>query len=203
MAEEKSGFLKSVISAFSLVTAFTFVTGWTYLHAFYSYFGININSLDLPVYQYLIFCYTQFTSSTLSAIGMSVLMIAFFFLTWAGVEVSKLRWALAISIGYLILFGGGFLIAIHNAKAGAIRYMGIYTPLPNVMLETVDTKIKYSATEDALDSADLRLLLETKDELFVFRPVDTSKPQARVRVITIDRHSVPVSMRMTTVNTQR
>jgi len=202
MAEEKTGFLKSVISAFSLVTAWTFVTGWTYLHAFYSFFGININSLDFPVYQYLIFCYTQFTASAWSSLGMSALVVAFFLLTWAGVEAAKLRWALAISIGYLVLFGGGFLIAVHNARGAAIRYMGIGTPLPNVMLETGDLKLRYSATDDALNSADLRLLLETKDQLFVFRPVDTSRPTAKVRVIAVDRHSVPASMRIVTVDTK-
>ena len=55
---------------------------------------------------------------------------------------------------------------------------------------------------EALDSADLRLLLETEDDLFVFTPVDTSQGTVSVRVITIDRHSVPVSMRITTVDTK-
>jgi hypothetical protein len=203
MAEESTGFLKSVISAFSLVTAWTFVMGWTYLHSFYSLFGININSLDFPVYQYLVFCYTQFTASFLSALGMSALMVSFFLLTWAGVGATKLRLALAVSIGYLLLFGGGFLIAVHNARTAAIRYMSIGTPLPKVMLETGDAKLKYAAIDEALESSDLRLLLETKDQIFVFRPVDTVQPLAKVRLIAIDRHSVPISMRTITVDTKK
>lgn len=203
MAEKSTGFLRSVISAFSLVTAWTFVTGWIYLHSFYSFFGININSLDFPVYQYLIFCYTQFTASTWSTLGMSALMIAFFLLTWAGVTASKLQWALAVSIGYLLLFGGGFSIAVHNAKVAAIQYMGTGTPLPKIMLETGDIKLKYAVTDEAISSADLRLLLETRDQLFVFRPVDTARPSVSVRVIAIDRHSVPASVRITTVDTSK
>jgi hypothetical protein len=121
MADESPGFLKSVISALSLVTAWTFVTGWIYLHTFYSYFGININSLDFPVYQYLIFCYTQFTASVWSALCMSALLIAFFLLTWAGVAATRLRWALAVSLGYLIPFGGGSFLAVHNAGEASIR----------------------------------------------------------------------------------
>jgi hypothetical protein len=202
--KEAEGFLKNVVSAFTLVTAFTFVTGWSYLHAFYSFFGININSLDFPVHQYLVFCYTQFTASIWSALAMSVLVISFFLLTWIGVSVTKVHWALLVSVGYLLLFGGGFLMATNNAKTAAIRYMGIGTPLPKVMLEkSGDTKLTFAAIEDSLGDADLRLLLETKDVLLVFKPVDTTESKVRVSVIAIDRKAVPVSMRVVTVDTER
>jgi hypothetical protein len=192
----ETGFLKSVVSSFALVTAWVFVIGWTYLHTYYVYFGVNIDSLDFPLYHHFVFCYAQFVAFSWSGIGIALLLLAFFLLTWAGTQTTRKAFAVLICCAYLFMFWAGFQLAVRNGRTAAIHDMGLSSPLPRIMLEFGDAKkIQYSDTEEAVNSSDLRLLLETKDQLFVFVPVDTTAPKVYVNVLEIDRHEVPLSMR--------
>jgi hypothetical protein len=199
--DEKPGFLKSVVSAFGLVTAWVFVVGWAYLHAYYVYFGLNIDSLDFPVYHYFVFCYTQFVGFSWSGVGIGAVLFAFFLVTWAGTQTVRKGRAVLISCAYLFMFWAGFHLAVRNGKSAAIHDMGLHSPLPLIALELPEQKEKEihdGATEEALNSSDLRLLLETKDQLFVFVPVDTNGQSVRVSVLAVDREITPLSMRIVT-----
>ncbi len=199
-SEKPTGFLKSVVSAFALVTAWVFVVGWAYLHTYYAYFGVNVDSLDFPVYHYFVFCYTQFVAFSWSGVGIAVLLLAFFLTTWAGTQTVRKAWAVLICCAYIVMFWAGFELAVSNGKMAAMHDMGLRSPLPEVMLELgALQKVQYAATEAAVNSDRLRLLLETKDQLFVFVPVDTAGPKVQVSVLEIDRHEVPMSMRRVTV----
>jgi hypothetical protein len=201
-ADKKPGFLKSVVSAFGLVTAWVFVVGWAYLHAYYAYFGVNVDSLDFPAYHYLIFCYTQFVTFSWSGVGIAAVLFAFFLITWAGTQTVRKAWAVLISCTYLFMFWAGFHLAVRNGKNAAVHNMGLRSPLPLITLELAKEKkkeIQDGATEEALGSSDLRLLLETKEQLFVFVPVDTTSQSVRVSVLAIDRQETPLSMRVVTV----
>ncbi len=199
-AEHPTGFLKSVVSAFALVTAWIFVVGWAYLHTYYAYFGVNVDSLDFPVYHFFVFCYTQFVAFTWSGLGIAILLLAFFLITWIGTQTTRRSLALLISCAYLFMFWAGFQLAVYNGKVAALHNVGLRSPLPEIMLEFESTKkIQYSAAEEAVDSSDLRLLLETKDQLFVFVPVDTTAPKVHVSVLTIDRRETPLMVRLVTV----
>jgi hypothetical protein len=199
-SEQPTGFLKSVVSAFALVTAWVFVVGWAYLHTYYAYFGVNIDSLDFPVYHYFVFCYTQFVAFRWSGLGIAVLLLAFFLITWAGTQTVQKWLAVLIGCAYLFMFWAGFQLAVRNGETAAMENMGLRSPLPEIMLEFGDEKrFQYAATEKTVNSSDLRLLLETKDQLFVFVPVDTTAPKIHVSVLVIDRHEAPLSMRLVTV----
>ena len=177
-SEKPTGFLKSVVSAFALVTAWVFVVGWAYLHTYYAYFGVNVDSLDFPVYHYFVFCYTQFVAFSWSGVGIAVLLLAFFLTTWAGTQTVRKAWAVLICCAYIVMFWAGFELAVSNGKMAAMHDMGLRSPLPEVMLELgALQKVQYAATEAAVNSDRLRLLLETKDQLFVFVPVDTAGPE--------------------------
>jgi hypothetical protein len=194
-----TGFLKSVVSAFALVTAWVFVVGWTYLHTYYQYFGLNIDSLDFPVYHFFLFCYAQFVNFTWTSLGIAFLLVAFFLITWAGTQTVVKSWAVLISCAYLFMFWAGFRLAVWNGKDAAFHHMGLSSPLPEVMLE-LNKPPQYAAAEEALTSSKLRLLLETKDQLFVFLPVDTSGGSPlRVSVLAIGRQAASVSIRLVRV----
>jgi hypothetical protein len=198
----RPGFLKSVVSAFGLVTAWVFVVGWAYLHAYYVYFGLNIDSLDFPVYHYFVFCYTQFIGFSWSGVGIAVVLFSFFLVTWAGTQTVRKGRAVLISCAYLFMFWAGFHLAVRNAKTAAMHDMGLHSPLPLIALELPDEKKKEihdGATLETLSSSDLRLLLETKGQLFVFEPVDTKGQSFRVSVLAVDRQDAPLSMRIVTV----
>ena len=198
--EKTTGFLKSVVSAFALVTAWVFVVGWTYLHTYYIYFGVNVDSLDFPIYHNFVFCYTQFVAFSWSGMGIAILLLAFFLITWAGTQTVRKPWAVLICCAYLFMFWAGFQLALYNGKVAAMHDMGLHSPLPEIMLELEDSKkIHYGATEEAVNSSELRLLLETKDQLFVFVPVDATAPKVHVSVLEINRHEAPLSMRLVTV----
>lgn len=195
--EGSVGFLNGVLSAFVLVIAWIFVMGWTYLHTYYACFGVNVNSLDFPVYHYLTFCYAQFVSFHWGGLLVALMLLALFFVTWAGTSVKRKTLALVIATAYLLLFWGGFHIAIRNGKTAALEDMGLSSPLPQVVLEIKSTeKPSDSSVEEALGSANLRLLLETGDRLFVFEPVYTKSNVLRVHVLEISRGETPFFMRI-------
>jgi hypothetical protein len=194
-SEQTAGFLKSVISAFALVTAWVFVVGWSYLHAYYALFGLNIDSLDFPMYHNLVFCYAQFVSFSWSGLLVALLLIAFFLITWMGTETESKTWAVLISCVYLFLFWAGFRLAVRNGRTAAVHDMGVSSPLPEILLE-FDKPVQYADTEEALASSHLRLLLETKDQVFVFVPIDTTARRAKISLLAIDRHEAPMTVRI-------
>jgi len=198
--DEQPGFLKSVFSAFAVVTAWVFVVGWAYLHTFFQFFGINTASLDFPVYHYCVFCFTQFVAFSSSGIALGILLLLLVLITWAGVQTTRKALAVAIGCGYLIIFWAGFHLATEHARTKAISVMGLDSPQPHILLEFEAVRtFQHDDLAKMLGSPDLRLLLETNDQLYVFVPVNTSDPHFSINVATIDRHQTPFSMRITKV----
>jgi hypothetical protein len=108
-----------------------------------------------------------------------------------------------VGSAYLLLFWAGFHLASYDGKVQAMNDMGAKSPLPIIMPEFKDAnkEFQFSRTREALENADLRLLLETGDRLFVFVPlVKTDTPLARVGVVEIGRDQMPVSMRLVRIN---
>jgi hypothetical protein len=196
---EETQFLKSVLSAFVLVTAWVFVIGWTYLRVYYVDFGINVDSLGFPVYRYFVFSFAQFVALQGYGPWIGILLILFFFATWVGMQTKSKPVALLVSCSYLLLFWVGFYMTVHDAKAEARRDMGRCSTRPMIQIEMPDKeKIKYHWAKWALTSNNLRLLIETDDQLFVFVPVDTetTKPTFPIKVLAIDRHAIVATTRI-------
>jgi len=107
------------------VTAWVFVVGWAYLHTYYAYFGVNVDSLDFPVYHYFVFCYTQFVAFSWSGLSIAFLLLAFFLITWTGTQTVRKSLALLISCAYLFMFWAGFQLAVYNGKTAAMHNMGL------------------------------------------------------------------------------
>jgi hypothetical protein len=198
-------FLKSVFGAGGLLTAWIFVMGWSYLYTYYEYFGLNINSLEVPIYQYFLFCFTQFVSFRWNALIVAPMMLAVFLLTWVGTSVRRKRWGVAVAVAYLVLFWLGFRFSVTDGVKRAVEDMSDSSYLPLIALEfrTPDQSFKYGVIEQSLASNRLRLLIENKDRLFVFVPVDTKDPIARVTLFEIDRKDVLVTTRSVNILTKR
>jgi hypothetical protein len=208
MADSEDGqsggsFLKSVVGALALVTAWLFALGWTYLHNYYRYFGININSLDFPVYHYLIFSFTQFVSFRLPGLFLALMITVILALIWVGMKTRRIIWAFLITVCYLLIFWGGFLVAARDARRAAFHDMGPSSALPQFVFELKDGKrLQEHTIQAALDSPDLRLLLQSGDRVFVFEPLQKDPDQtqsAYVNVLQIDIHDLNPSVRVVRV----
>jgi hypothetical protein len=198
-------FLKGVFGAGGLLTAWIFVMGWSYLYTYYEYFGLNINSLELPIYQYFVFCFTQFVSFRWNTFLVAPMILGVFMLTWLGTSVRRKRWGIAVAVAYLALFWLGFWFSVTDGTKRAVEDMSVSSYLPLITLEfkIPDQSFKYGAIEQSLASNQLRLLIENKDRLFVFVPVNTSDPVAHVTLFEIDRKDVFVTMRSVNILTKR
>jgi hypothetical protein len=198
-------FLKGVLGAGGLLTAWIFVMGWSYLYTYYEYFGLNINSLELPIYQYFLFCFTQFVSFRWNAFIVAPMILGLFMLTWMGTSVRRKRWGFAVAVASLALYWIGFRFSVSDGTKRAIEDMSDSSYLPLITLEfkNPNQAFKYGVIEQSLNSNQLRLLIENKDRLFVFVPVNTSDPIARVTLFEIDRKDVFVTMRSVNILTKR
>jgi hypothetical protein len=207
-----SGFLKSVFGAGGLITAFIFVVGWTYLHSYFQYFGINTNNLDFSLQQYLVFCFVQLVAfEWWRSVIFALMVLAFFLITWAGVIAQRRLVAVFSGIGCLVLFWLGFALAQWDAGDAARIHMAEGSSLPLISIQfKQDIQYKYAAVKKTAECADLRLLLESGDRMYVFVPIDSTKgcqcvsvrgPQ--VCVLELDKRDTQVSMRMTAVNDRK
>lgn len=196
-------FLKRVVGAIALVTAWLFALGWTYLHDYYRYFGINVSSLDFPVYHYLIFSLARFVSFRLPGLFLALMITLILALIGAGMQTQRIIWAFPITVCYLLIFWSGFWVAALDARQAAFRDMGPDSSLPQFVFEPKEGKqLQEHTLQTALDSPDLRLLLESKDRVFVFEPLAKDPDEARsayVNVLEIDIHDVTPSVRVVRV----
>jgi hypothetical protein len=197
-------FLKSIFGAGGLLTAWVFVLGWAYLYTYYEYFGLNLNSLGFPVYHYLLFCFAQFVSFRWRGLLVGLMVLVVFLLTWEGMAVRRKIWATLVAAAYLALFWIGFHFAVTDGAGRAVEDMGqkSYLPLISLEFKSPGQQFKYGAIEQTLASDELRLLLENGDRLFVFVPVNTEMPIARVSLVEVDRRDVFVSMRTVRILTK-
>jgi len=192
-----SGFLSSVLGTGSLALAWIYVMGWSYLHAYYRFFGININSLDFPVSHYLTFCFTQFASFRWTGILLGLLALVLFLLIWLGTKTNRKAAAVLLGVGILALFWFGFWIAFRDARAAALSDMSLSSPQPIIVIEwKQDQKFINDDIDHPLRSDELRLLLETKEHIYVFKPVDTRREPLQVKVIELSRAEIAGTLRI-------
>ncbi len=193
---KRPGFLASVLGSGAIITAWVFVLGWTYLHAYYQFFGINVNALGFPVYHYLVFLFAQFVSFHLQGWLLGSMMLGVFLLTWVGNTVERLHWAVLIGFLLMCFFWGGFRLAERDATYAALQDMGPNTSRPLITLEFKDKhQFQYGAVEEEVESSNLRLLLENEDRIFVFEPLKTYNGPMYVDVLALDRKELVVSKR--------
>lgn len=189
-------FLHSTLGAGTIIVAWIFVLGWTYLHVYYTYFGININSIDFPTYHYLTFLFAQFVSFQWRGLFLGALILGVFCLAWFGNIVRNKITGLLVGLGFLALFWVGFHVAEANAAQAAKEDMGKSSTLPQIAVEFKQPKTFVDGDlEDALNSADLRLLLEDKDHLLVFVPVDVQHSPVYVNTVSIEKSEVAATLR--------
>lgn len=195
-----TGFLSAVFGVSSMITAWVFVTGWSYLHTYYAFFGININSLDVPVSHFLVFCFTQFVSFRWTGVGVGLLIVLVFVLVWVGAVTHRKITALLVGMSYLFLVWLGFRISYTDAKTAALRDMSKGSPLPRVLIEVDTSKpIMHEDVQAPLESSDLRLLLETKDRVYVFVPVDSARKPTYVQVLEVNQSNYGSTLRIVRV----
>lgn len=193
---DRSGFLASALSSGAIITAWVFVLGWTYLHAYYQFFGINVNALVFPVYHYLVFFFAQFVSFHWQGWLLGAMMLVVFMVIWIGNMVRRVYWAILIGVLLLGLFWGGFHVAERDATYAALQDMGPASSYPVVTLEfKTRPQFQYGAVQDELASSDLRLLLENEDRIFVFQPLKTYDAPIYLDVLALDRKDLIVSKR--------
>ena len=192
-----SGFVKHTLGATTIILAWLYVVGWAYLHAYFAYFGINISTLDLSVYNYFTAVFIQLVSGGSHGILLSCMVLSLFALIWFGDRVSHTLSGLAIGIAVLILFWAGFQLTRVNAREAAQRDIAPKTTtLPTVSIEyTNPHSFVDGDIDDILSSAYLRLLWETKDTMYVFVPVNMNQDRVVVRVVGVDRANVLASIR--------
>jgi len=104
------------------VTAWVFVVGWTYLHTYYIYFGVNVDSLDFPIYHHFVFCYTQFVAFSWSGMGIASYSSLLFDNLGRNSDRPKTM-AVLICCAYLFMFWAGFQLALYNGKVAAMHDM--------------------------------------------------------------------------------
>jgi hypothetical protein len=192
----EGSFLHSTIGASVILSAWVFVLGWTYLHVYYAYFGININSLDFPVYHYMTFFFAQFVSFGWRGVYLGTLILAAFFLAWAGEGARSWIAGLFVGLGFLLLFWLGFHVAESNATEAARQDMSMASTLPQVEIEfKQQSALVNGDVQTLLNSPNLRLVLEDDTHLFVFVPVDLTKASALVNTVSVERSQVSCTLR--------
>jgi hypothetical protein len=197
--KQPSGFLESIFGAAGLVAAWLFILGWRYLYTYYQHFGVNINSLNFPVYHYLAFSVPQFTSfGWLRVLSVFLATFLLLVLAWVGMKTQSKPLAFFIIACCLALVWGGSYLARLNGSSAASQDMaeGPGSSLPVILMELKDRKNLNASPEidEALQPAIFRLLLENGDRLFVFKPPG---PDAdRIQVLEIGRNDVSTSMRL-------
>jgi hypothetical protein len=201
--EGRGTFLKGVLGAIALVIAWLFVLGWTYLHNYYRYFGINVNSLAFPTYHYLLFSFAQFVSFRLPGLFLALMMICILLLLWAAMSTRSTILAVLITAAYLAIFWCSFLVSAHNARSAAFHDMGPNSSLPQFVFELKNNPTFQDHTiQSAVEFPDLRLLLKNGDHIFVFEALDTDPEEMRtpyVRVLELDSKDLGPSVRVVRV----
>src|SRR5579864_5185375 len=203
-SDEKSGtFLKVVLAAITLVIAWLFVLGWTYLHNYYRYFGINVNSLSFPTYHYLLFSFAQFVSFRLPGLFLALMLILILLLLWAALSTRRTMLAVLITAAYLAIFWCSFLVSAHNARSAAFHDMGPDSSLPQFVFELKSNPTFQDHTiQRAIQYPDLRLLLKNGDSFYVFEALDTDPEKMKapyVRVLELEAKELGPSVRVVRV----
>jgi len=169
------------------------MTGWAYEHDYYGYFGINVGDLDVPNYRFFIALITQVDWSWNHAAILGSLILVCFGLAIFGDRAKNRFVILVIGVAFLTLFWLGYLLAAGNAKVAAQRDLAQTddNQLPRIAIEFADThRFARGDIEDEVKSQYLRLLVATKDRLYVYIPISLSLPKAYVGVVAIDRSKV-------------
>jgi hypothetical protein len=142
------------------------------------------------------FFFAQFVSFGWRGLYLGTLILAAFFLAWVGEGARNWVSALLVGLGFLLLFWVGFHVAESNATEAAQQDMGMASTLPQVEIEFKQPSALVNGDlQTALNSPNLRLVLEDDTHLFVFVPVDLTKVSALVETVSIERSQVSCTLR--------
>lgn len=146
---------------FFVIAIYLYFIGWIYAHYFFHYFGISLNSVDIPFYYFFVYSYTVIFNVIGGMILVVVILLAYLF-TYS--YYKKLGLAL-ILIGLIPLF---FYVAQKKADREA-RYkrMGHANTIIFTFKKDV-SKFYPKEFYDANKKGKLTILTQTKDRFYIF-----------------------------------
>lgn len=189
-----------------VLTIFFYFIGWIFINSYYSQFGVETHSLDIPIQYFLIFsCYalTHAFRLLLSFSCLPLLMIILVFMTffvslelWPFNETTEQR-RTVLTVGLLLLL---MVVSYFVAKESGEHCASakIYHPLHP---DTVRLVFKQSDIvrgfpeefQESLEGQQLRLLTQTKDRIYVFiAPTDSN--QGMIRTYDISKDDIYLSI---------
>jgi hypothetical protein len=167
--------IASAAFALGLITAWLYVAGWTYAYYYLDRFRIPLLLVDLPREHLFVYGGLIVRKNPSTAVGVSILLVAavaalFVFRRQLGrTGITGL-----LVLGVLVLFLLARLAGTATAAADfALQRGSDYRVYPRVVLETgsVATNAEVAKDPAMVRSGCARLVLASKDRLFLIRPV--------------------------------
>lgn len=151
-----------------LISIYLYFSGWLYAYYLFWHFGVSLHSVDIPVYDYIIYAYSVLDTKWSLAVlvgGVAVWLLAVWLERICGPALSKRRATIAIG---LLLFPS----LLYSAKSAA-ENEALARREGNAL--TIRFTLKPEATpslprdfSEHNTQGQLRLLIQTKERYFVF-----------------------------------
>lgn len=179
-ASNKGPDLGAIVAAISLfigvVTAWLYMTGWTYAYWYFDKFQLGLLALDIKREAFLIYGFWVVIENWLWLLAAIIIgLVLSFWRPQPSADFPKTIWAwfglvLVVAVFVLGYFGGRSTSEIHFAEDQASGYEAARRV--EVIADT-DWLQKQGTQELAkgLAGGCFRLLLKTKDDVFLIRPV--------------------------------
>ncbi len=161
--DEKSNTIKVLRDTVFVVAIYLYFTGWIYVYYLYCYFGISLNVVEIPVYDFFIYSSSVLMNwHTLIVLVPAVLAIYFFNIHYA------VKWAPVLIL--IILFPALFFLSKHYAQTEALMIRK-GTSSKKIITLFFKTDVAHDFPEGfqyANKNRALKLLTQTKDMYIVF-----------------------------------
>ena len=155
-----------------LISVYLYFSGWLYAYYLFLHFGVSLHSVDIPVYDYIIYSYSVLDTKGGYAIlgGVAVwLLLAWFarYLPFSEVWVRR-----ASAVLFVMLFPSLFYSLFHCAKSAAenearARREGNAFTIRFTLKQQSSASLPKKFLE-CNNHGQLRLLIQTKERYFVF-----------------------------------
>jgi len=189
---------KKVAEASILLAALLYAMGWTYLYSYYKTFGLSLRELDLPLQDSLVFSFRVVSDSWLIATGF-VLILA---ILASIASLERIQRALqtpwGVSAVFVLLLVAGSGLSVLGASVGTKHarsdVLETTSSLPSVSVAVDPAQFQpYPEEYLAFNTLDYKLLLRTKENVFFFAPVKTTRSTAVTRSRNFDVYVLPMS----------
>jgi hypothetical protein len=168
MLTKLAGVLATILA---IVSAYLFLLGYVALVSYYGVFGLDIKSLDLPTYTFLLYSLLAYKGTVvlLMVLGLSLFLLVMRSSTKANIPGrlwTSLTWSLGASV---LLFVS--LLPVSSADANgqqAARASEQTAPHAHLTFKTVEKQQYDYRLSKANDEDRLKILTQTKDLVVVF-----------------------------------